>query len=267
MGLDGLTQINIELTSACNKAVHCAFCGHQDSAIHPNRTDGEISMALLGQLSGEIPRGIVVQFHRDGDPLAYTGDLATVGTLFNHTIRSLVTHGETLGARAKEIIGRFDVVTVSIFRGNPGQAAQLDSLKTFLEAKGEQMPRVLLKIVGDMSDDDLSPYLALGLPVLRRLLHLPQSNAKYQRSLPAMPEHGLCLDLLHHPSVAWDGRVYLCNRLDAYDRGLLGSLTVSSLEAIWNGPIRRGILQAHLRGQRDSVQACASCQYYGIPTH
>lgn len=267
MGLDGLTQLNIELTSACNKSVHCTFCGHQDPAIHPKRVDGTISQALLAQVSGEVPSGVLVQFHRDGDPLAYAGSLATVGTLFNHTIRSLVTHGETLAERADEIIDHFDVVTVSIFRGDPGRDQQLASLAAFMQAKGDRQPRVLLKIVGDMTDDDLRPYLALGIPLLRRLLHLPQSNARYARGLPAMPEHGLCLDLLHHPSVAWDGRVYLCNRLDPDDRGLLGSLTTQSLAAIWNGPIRRAIVQAHLHGQRTSVQACATCQYYGIPTH
>ena len=267
MGLAGLSHINIELNSTCNKSVLCGFCGHQNAAIHTARRDGHMDMELIRSLAGQIPSGVVVQFHRDGDPLAYAGSLGTVGRLFSHTVSSIVTHGETLWGRSHEVIGNFDVVTVSIFRGDPGRDLQLASIKRFLELKGEQSPRLIIKIVGDISDDELQPYLALGVPFVRRLLHLPRSNAKYAGGLPAMPEHGVCLDLLHHPSVAWDGRVFLCNRLDVDDRGLIGSLKDQSLESIWNGPLRRAIVTAHLRGQRADVAACSTCEYYGIPTH
>ena len=81
-----------------------------------------------------------------------------------------------------------------------------------------------------------------------------------------MPEHGICLDLLTHPSVAWDGRVYLCNRLDTTDRGLLGHLDTATLEEIWNGPLRQSYVQAHLQGQRTAVPPCSDCEYYGVPT-
>ena len=117
-----------------------------------------------------------------------------------------------------------------------------------------------------MSDDELRDYTQLQVPLMRRLIHLPQSNAKYSHRLPVMPETGMCLDLLHHPSIAWDGRVFLCNRLDTRDLGLIGNLNEESLDAIWNGKLRADYIQKHLEGRRAEVPPCKDCLYYGIPT-
>ena len=268
MGLSGLAQINIELTSRCHKQTLCVFCGHQDAAVHPHLRKGNMHPALLEDLAEQVSslgKNLIVQFHRDGDPLAYPA-MGFALELFEANTRSLVTHGETLAEQAEEIIENCEVVTVSIFRGDPDREIQLNALRLFLEAKGTKLPRVLLKVVGDLSDGECQPYLALGVPVLRRLLHVARSNAHYARSLPAMPEHGLCLDLLHHPSVAWDGRVFLCNRLDTTDAGFIGDATAESLDAIWNGPVRQDYLHKHLEGKRTEVPPCATCEYYGVPT-
>ena len=135
----------------------------------------------------------------------------------------------------------------------------------FWTKKGEHLPKVSLKLVGGMSDADLAPYLSLEVPIVSRNLHLPSGNRKYAGSMPPMPEHGLCLDLLHHPSITWNGYVYLCNRLDTHQKGLIGDLERESLDQIWNGPLRQAAISAHIAGQRDSIAACADCRYYGIP--
>lgn len=266
--LHGLTQLNIELTSRCDKQTLCAFCGHQDRTIFPTLTFGDMTPELLTRLSEELgPLGkqLVVQFHRDGDPLAYANLSAALVTFAAH-LRSLVTHGERLGLRADHVIGHCEAVTVSIFRGDPDREIQLASLRSFLAQKGDQLPRVFLKVVGDMSDDELHAYRALSLPILWRKIHTPTGNAKYAHGLPTMPEHGICLDLLSHPSIAWDGRVYLCNRLDTHDKGLIGNLNEESLDAIWNGKLRAEYIQQHLDGRRTDVPPCKDCTYYGIPT-
>ena len=268
MGLSGLAQINIELTSRCNRHTLCGFCGHQNPAVHPGLRKGNMHPCLIEELAGQVAslgKNLIVQFHRDGDPLAYPA-LGVALELFEANTRSLVTHGETLAEKADDLIENCEVVTVSIFRGDPDREIQLDSLRTFLALKGDRAPRVLLKVVGDMTDEEMAPYLALGLPVMRRLLHVASSNATYARSLPAMPEHGICLDLLHHPSVAWDGRVFLCNRLDTTDAGFIGDATADTLEAIWNGPVRQAYLHKHLEGKRAEVPPCKTCEYYGVPT-
>lgn len=225
-------------------------------------------MMLLGSICNQIEhlgRGLVVQFHRDGDPLAYEQLEDALAMTFPH-IRSIVTHGERLAERAEEIIGLCESVTVSVFRGDPAHDRQLASLTEFLRLKGDRLPRVSVKIVGDYDEADLRVYRELGVPILRRLLHTPGGNARYAHRLPIMPEHGLCLDLLHHPSIAWDGRVYLCNRLDTHDAGLIGHLQDASFESIWNGPRRADYLNKHLHGRRNEVPPCTTCQYYGVPS-
>ena len=265
--LNGLTQLNIELTSRCDKRTLCGFCGHQNPAVHATLQRGDLDWTLASKLAKEIaPLGLqlVVQFHRDGDPLS-SPNLGLACLLFAHHIRSIVTHGETLHERAKELVGNCDSITVSIFRGDPDREIQLASLIEFLRLKGDHLPRVFLKVVGDMSDDDLRPYRATGLPLLHRKLHLPVGNSRYAGGLPPLPEHGVCLDLLHHPSIAWNGHVYLCNRLDTEDKGLIGNLNEESLDAIWNGTLRAEYLHKHLMGRRADVPPCANCTYYGIP--
>ena len=267
--LHGLTQLNVELTSRCDKHTLCAFCGHQDPAVFPTLKFGDMANELMLNVAYAVyPLGTscVVQFHRDGDPLAAPEELLCQALFaFRANIRSLVTHGERLGERGQAVIGNCESVCVSIFRGDPDRNLQLASLRSFLDQKGEQLPRVSLKVVGDMSDDELRPYRECDVPLLRRRLHLPIGNSKYAGGLPTVPEHGLCLDLLHHPSIAWDGRVYLCNRLDTNDAGLIGDLATESLDAIWNGPLRRDYIQKHLAGRRADVPPCANCHYYGIP--
>ena len=266
--LHGLSQINIEISSVCRKRTKCSFCGHQDSLVHPNLRFGSMDLNLMFKIAQELkPLGkqLVWQAHRDGDPMD-ADNLFQSLIFFGAHIRSLVTHGCTLGERADQLIDNCESVTVSIFRGDPDRELQLQSLTEFLKQKGNRLPKVLLKVVGDMHDDELAPYVALDLPIMRRLIHLPTGNNKYAHRSPTMPEHGLCEDLLHHPSIAWDGRVYLCNRLDTKDLGLIGNLNEESLDAIWNGKLRADYIQKHLDGRRKDVPPCADCLYYGIPT-
>lgn len=266
--LSGLSQINLELTSRCDKATLCAFCGHQDPSVHPTLRYGDMAWDLLCAIAHDLQplgRELVVQFHRDGDPLAYDL-LASALEICEDHIRSIVTHGERLADRAMDLIGKCEAVTVSIFRGDPDRELQLTALRDFLKIKGGKLPRVFLKVVGDMTDAELQPYINLDVPILRRLIHVPNGSSKYAHRLPTMPEHGLCLDLLHHPSVAWDGRVYLCNRLPTHDAGLIGNLNEESLDAIWNGKLRADYIQAHLEGRRADVPPCKDCLYYGVPS-
>lgn len=270
--LNGLTQLNIELTSRCDKQTLCRFCGHQDPAVFPTLRFGDMTPKLLMSISDqvvELGQNLIVQFHRDGDPLAYKGTkrftLGAALSIFGQNVRSIVTHGERLADRWMDIENNCESVTVSIFRGDPDREIQLASLREFISGQGWPLPKVFLKVVGDMSNDELAEYRALGVPIMHRRLHIPINNSKYAGGLPTMPEHGLCLDLLHHPSIAWDGRVYLCNRLDTKDAGLIGNLNTNSLDDIWNGELRASYIQKHLEGRRAEVPACASCTYYGIP--
>lgn len=261
--LSGLAQLNLELSSRCDKTHLCPMCGHQDQAINPIQY-GEIDFDLLSRIREQVSEGIVVSFHRDGEPTAY-GRLRDALRLFHGFTISVVTHGLNLDTRADEIIDGCTTLTVSAFRGDADQAAQLRAITGFMAKKGSRSPLVQLKIVGDMSPDELAPYEALGCRIIRRLIHVPIANSKYAHRAPTVPEVGICLDALHRPTIDWRGDFFLCNRLDPARHGYLGSVVTDSLESLWNGPTRRAMLDAHKAGRRDLANPlCKTCEFWGV---
>ena len=263
--LTGLSQINIELSAVCDKRTLCGFCGHQDDEINKNPKE-VMDFELLWHIRSQLPKGIIVQFHRDGEPTAcsYLGEALH---LFFDFITSIVTHGENLIKKADEIINNCTSLTVSVFNGDADMECQLENIEKFLELKGDKPPMVNIKIVGSMPPEREKVYASFGVPIIRRLLHVPDGNYRYARRDPTVPEHGICLDFLHHPSVDWRGNFYICNRLDTAHLGLLGNLNESTLDELWNSPKRMEWLEAHKRGRRDQASPlCKKCLYYGVPS-
>lgn len=263
MGLAGLAAINLELSSRCSKKTLCAFCGHQDSATNPNLVYGDMSLELLQSIKSQIDVGISIFWHRDGEPTDHP-HLKECLEMFMEFDTCLVTHGGNLVKKAKAIIDNCDVVTVSAFHADPDGPEQLEILKKFLRMKGDKRPRVMVKWVGDKFDEQ---YADLGITVIQRQLHDPDGNYHYSHRNPLIPEHGICLDFLHHPSISWNGDLFICNRLSTEKEGLLGNLNESTLEELWNSPRRIEWLDAHKRGRRDQASPlCHSCKFYGIPS-
>jgi len=262
--LNGLGQLNIELSSRCDRQTVCGFCGHQDRKTNPNLKFGDMDFALLESIAAQIAPPVIVSFHRDGDPLVYPR-LGEALQLFDRFPTSIVTHGEALNRRADEIIDNATTVTVSVIPNDPDRELQLASIAGFLAKKGAKRPQVQLKFVGPVENP--APYESLGVPIINRTLHSKKGNWNYHRIDPPVPEIRVCLDFLGRPTIDWRGRVFCCNRLDTRDDGLIGDLNLSTLDEIWNGPARAWMLAAHLSGRRDLANPlCASCQYWGIPT-
>ena len=263
--LSGLAQLNIELCSRCDKTHLCPMCGHQNPDVNPI-TYGDMDFELLKKIRAQVEPGITISLHRDGEPTAYPR-LREALVLFSDFTTSMVTHGLNLSRQKDDIIGRVTSCTISVFRGDPDAGLQLASIKDFLETKGNQAPQVQIKIVGDISPEELAPYEALNVPILRRLIHVPISNAKYAHRNPTRPEVGICLDALHRPTVDWRGRMYLCNRLDPHEHTAIGDLNTHTLDAIWNGPKRLNMIEAHKIGRRDLANPlCGSCLHWGTPS-
>lgn len=261
--LSGLAQLNIELSSRCDKTHLCTFCGHQDQSVNPI-TYGDMDYGLLQFIRLQLQPGITISLHRDGEPTAYPR-LREALDLFRGFTVSIVTHGLSLASRAEDLMDRCTMVTVSVFRGDQDTTAQLDSIRSFLAAKGDRSPQVQIKIVGDMSPEELAPYEALGVRIIHRLIHIPISNAKYAHRNPTIPEVGVCLDALHRPTIDYRGDMFLCNRLDPDRHGYLGSLLTDSLDSLWTGETRRQMIAAHQQGRRDlATPLCATCKHWGV---
>lgn len=261
VGLNGLSAINIELTSRCNKS--CSMCGHQDQTINHSLEYGDMDFGLLQRIYYQLPSNILVQFHRDGEPLLYP-QLKEALKLFRTNITSIVTNGKLLVDRAEDIIGLSDNVCVSFFRGDLDQEEQIDILKQFMLRKGGMRPQVTVKLVGDM--DACGIESIPGVRVIRRLLHIPEMSRDYRKGSPTIPEHGICLDFLNHPSVNWKGELFICQRLDPDKKGLLGDLKKDRLASLWNSKMRLNWFDAHVSGHRNKVPLCTGCQYWGVPS-
>ncbi len=261
--LTGLTQLNIELSSRCDRHTLCGFCGHQDRKTNPDLQLGDMSLQMIHSIKHQVPPPIIISFHRDGDPLTAPLLYGALLLFMNHPT-SIVTHGEALNKRADEIIDLCTSVTVSVIPNDPDRQIQLESLRGFLAKKGDRMPMVQLKCVGNVTD--LEEYEKLGVPITNRPLHHKKGNWSYT-STPKRPEIQTCLDFLGKPTVDWRGNVYVCNRLDTTGAGLIGDLNKQTLEGIWNGPERKAMLKHHLAGRRDLANSlCASCSFYGVPS-
>ncbi len=261
--LNGLGTINIELTSRCNK--NCWMCGRRkvDRDYPELALDyGDMDFALLEHIAPQIPEGITVQFHRDGDALMYPrfGDAVR---LFPHNLRNIVTNGKLLVAKADEIIGNLETLSVSIFEKDEDAEEQLECIEKFLALKKEQKPFVTLRLIGVV---DPKPYEKFNQLFVRRVLHAPMGSFDYVKRSPTIPEIGVCWDFLHHPCINRKGDVSICVRFDPEGLGVLGNLQTDTLDALWNGEKRTEWKQLHMAGKRGNVPLCNKCEFWGVPT-
>lgn len=261
MAFNNLCVVNIELTSRCNK--DCWMCGRRRmDRDYPELTKwGDMDWGLVKSVAEQLPPDIVIQFHDSGEPLLYPYFGEAVN-LFRKQIKCVDTNGKLLMAKADEIIDNLDTITISTFEGDPEADEQYGLIKEFLAYKGDRKPNAIIRCLGDM---DLTSYEELGCIIATRVLHSPMGGFGYKKP-PTMPEIGICLGILHHLVIKRDGNVSICVRLDPYEYGVIGNANITPLVDIWNGEVRKSYLQYHIRGQRDKVRLCQSCEFWGVPT-
>lgn len=259
----GLSNLNIELTSRCNKS--CWMCGRRKTErLYPEFCNwGDMEFSLVKTLAGQIPPDIVVQFHWNGEPLLYP-KLAEALDLFNHTIRQFDTNGKLLIQRAEDIIERLEILTISVFENDKEADEQYQAVCEFIEMKGITKPRLVYRLLGDVKD--MQRWEELPGRVVHRILHAPEGSYSYIKSV-TLPEIGICLDLLHHLAIDRFGNVSPCVRYDPTGLGILGQIKgVTTLRDIWNGEARRQHILRHLADRRDLCALCSKCDYWGVPT-
>lgn len=260
--LDGLATINIELTSRCNK--NCWMCGRRkvDRDYPELALDyGDMELALLEKIAPQIPSGIVVQFHRDGDALMYPYFKRAV-SLFPNNIRNIVTNGKLLVEKADEIIGNLETLSVSIFEKDVEAEEQLVIIREFLAIKKDRKPFVSLRLIGQV---DEAHYKELNQLIVRRVLHSPMGSFNYVKRTPTIPEIGICWDFLQHPCITRKGDLSICVRFDPEGLGGLGNLYENTLEELWYGEKRKKWLSSHVAGKRNQVPLCLKCEFWGVP--
>lgn len=255
--------INIELTSACNK--NCACCGRRKiEREYPHLTKwGHMKLSTAKRIASQLPEGIVVSLHNNGEPLMHP-EFGKIVKLFHKQIRVLNTNGKLLMEKAGEILGNLDTITVSMIPDDPEWMEQLRILEQFLEINTKKRPRVIIRCTGDIEEHRMRRYERLGCLLVDRILHSPMGSFQYAKT-PVIPEHGICNEMLNHPAIDRFGNLSICVRFDPLGQGRLGNVEKKSIQYLWNSKIRKDWLQHHIDGHRNQVPLCSSCEFWGIP--
>jgi len=261
--MNGLSGINIELTSRCNK--NCWCCGRRKRERENPAVlglYGDMEFSLLKKIAEQVPPGIVVQLHNNGEPLLYPrfGDALK---LFQHCLTGIDTNGKLLMEKGCEIVDNLDTMAVSIVQDDPEADEQYEILKRFLRLKGDFKPLVVCRLNGMV---DERRYISLGVTIARRLLHSPDGSFNYQTHRPTVPEIGICWEMLHRMAIDRFGNVSLCVRFDPEGQGILGNAKNCTLQELWNSPLRKQWSNLHRQGRRGEVPLCSKCDYWGVPT-
>lgn len=258
---NGLYCVHLELTSRCNK--DCWMCGRRKiDKEYPEvvMNYGDMDFELVKNIAAQLPEGIVVQFHNNGEPLLYPRFKEAV-KLFDKQIKCLDTNAKLLVEKADEIIGNLDTLTISVIEKDPEADEQYELVKKFLEIKGSRKPRLIYRCLGSV---DTKRWEELDGTIATRVLHSPLGSFKYEKKT-TVPEIGICLEILNHMAVNRSGMVSVCVRFDPKGLGIIGDVNLTSLLDIWNSQKRKEWIRHHLEGNRNKVPLCSYCDYWGVP--
>lgn len=263
--LNGLVQINVELTSRCNKS--CWMCGRRKrEREYGDQGYGDIEFSLLETIASQCPSGLIVALHNNGEPLLYPR-LHDAIKLFKdrgcHVY--MVSNGKLLMEKRDDILYNLDQVSVSIIENDTDEERELqyDILRRFCASKSYfDKPLVVLRFVGDI--DNIKQYDNLELHTVQRTIHRPEGSVGY-RSKPMKPEFLVCWDLMSRLAINRYGAISLCVRFDPEGELILGNIKEMGLDQAWNSPKRLNTVNNMVCGKR--IGFCGEkCQFWGIPT-
>jgi MoaA/NifB/PqqE/SkfB family radical SAM enzyme len=259
----GLTNINVELTNRCNK--NCWMCGRRKiDKEYPEIAlkYGDMDLELVKKISEQVPTGIVIQLHNNGEPLLYPY-FGKALSLFENNITNIVTNGKLLLQKADEIIGKLDTLSISVFEGDGEAEEQYGIIEKFLKMKGSKKPFTSLRLIGEVDGEKYKKFNTL---IIRRVLHSPLGSFNYEKLNPTVPEIGICLDFLNHLAIDRTGDVSICVRLDPKKLGVIGNIYNNTLSEIWNSEKRLEWKKYHISGHRSKIPLCSFCHFWGVPT-
>jgi radical SAM protein with 4Fe4S-binding SPASM domain len=260
---NALNTVNIELTNRCNK--NCWMCGRRKvDRDYPALAlqYGDMDFSLVEHIAQQLPDGIVVQLHNNGEPLMYPR-FGEASRLFIRQIRCVDTNGKLLMEKADQIIDNLDTLTISTFENDSESEEQYAIIEKFLALKGTNKPNVIIRLLGEV---DAEKYKKFNSIMATRILHEPMGSFGYKKRNPTVPEIGICLDFLSHLVIRMNGDVSICVRFDPNRLGIIGNCKNTPLIDIWNSPQRKEWLSCHIAGNRKKIPLCSYCEFWGVPT-
>jgi len=264
MNFNGLANINVELTSRCNK--ECWMCGRRErDRLYKDLQYGDMDFELVKLIASQAPQGIVIQLHNNGEPLLYP-EFGKAVALFgqNGCITNIVTNGKLLLEKADEVIDNIDTLSISVIEKDTDADEQYKIIEEFLKLKADKKPFTTLRFVGKVNEKRYEKFKVLKI---NRLLHAPAGSCNYRGKNPTIPEVGICLDFLNHLAIDVNGDVSVCVRFDPHRELVLGNIKDQDLSGLWNCPKRMEMKKLHVAGKRKQIPYCGNkCEFWGVPT-
>ncbi len=259
---NGLYCIHLELTSRCNK--NCWMCGRRKiDREYPEITlnYGDMNFELIKKIAEQLPDGIIVQFHNNGEPLLYP-EFGNAVRLFKNQIKCVDTNAKLIVEKADEIIDNLDTLTISVIENDPEADEQYKLVKEFLRIKGKKKPNMIYRCLGEVETERWRESEGI---IVTRVLHNPLGSFKYKKR-PTIPEIGICLEILNHMAINRFGKVSICVRFDPKGLGIIGDANSMPLIDIWHSAQRKDWIKHHIEGMRNKIPLCSYCDYWGVPT-
>jgi radical SAM protein with 4Fe4S-binding SPASM domain len=265
----GISTINIELTSRCNK--RCYMCGRRKlEKINPDyeSTLGDMEWNTFAKIVKQIEPGMVVQLHWNGEP-TLSGYLyhASHRIKLRGAFPCMDTNGLLLGGKADEL-EHFSSITVSVIQGDSQENydRQIEQIMIFMNCIfSSNMPKINIRALGEIPLSFYKLAGEYGIDIIPRIFHAPEMSRDYQKQV-TMPEIGVCLDLLHHPAIDRHGNLFPCVRFNPEGLNCLGNVNEHRIEDLLSGKIRMEMIRKHFEGRRNEVPLCNTCHYWGLPT-
>jgi len=266
--MQGLSSVNVELSSMCNKAGDgCFMCGRRKlEREHPEKANwGHMPLSMIKYVAGQIPPGIFVQLHWNGESTLHP-QLPAALAAFKHCYTGLDTNGKLLLKRSKTL-ALLDTLTISIIQDDPEGAKQDEIISKYLTTI-KKRPLIVLRVLGRLEEwryDNVQFWARdFGCIIAERVLHSPDGSFDYEKPV-TIPEIGVCLEMLHKLAIDRFGNVSPCVRYDPEGLNSLGNISNNLLTEIWHGTKRQKWVIRHLGNDRAAVPLCAACSYYGVP--
>ena len=265
MDFGGLTCVNIEISSVCNKG--CSICGRRKlDREYTEKTlqYGFMDLDLMKKIAEQLPKSkMLLQLHFNGESLMYP-NLKEALHIFKDHIRCVNTNGLLLLEKFDDIINNLDSITISTFEGDETWKEQYEILKEFINKKGNRKPWVVIRCTGNIPVEQRKLYKELDCIIVDRILHDPMGSFNYTHP-PTISEHGICLEVMSKLVIDRFGIVRTCARFDYNDENIIGNLNEETLLEIWNGKKRQHLLKMHIDNKREHIPFCNKCKFYGVP--
>jgi len=145
------TFIHIELTNRCNKSCWC--CGRrklEKEYPHLANFNKNMEFELIKSIAKQLPNNTVVHLHNNGEPTLYP-KLKEAIKLFKNQITHFDTNAILLLEKSDDIIDNLDILTISVIENDPLGDEQFEIVKKFLKLKKDKKPRVVFRLLGNVS--------------------------------------------------------------------------------------------------------------------